>query len=90
MSWHATKHLVPNQFGYNLRLINEKGTVLANLGMAPNPQTLALITAAPDLLAACRACVAIMANTRPDGSVMADLLAAIKKAEDVESQPIKF
>jgi hypothetical protein len=31
-----------------------------------------------------------MANTRPDGSVMADLLAAIKKAEDVESQPIKF
>ena len=40
-----------------------------------------LIAAAPDLLRACVAALTIVAREQPDGSIMADLLAAISKAE---------
>ena len=40
-----------------------------------------LIAAAPDLLRACVAALTIVAREQPDGSIMADLLAAIAKTE---------
>ena len=43
-----------------------------------------LIAAAPDLLRACVAALTIVAREQPDGSIMADLLAAIAKAEGVK------
>jgi hypothetical protein len=84
-TWKITKHLIPGEFGWDMRLTDDRGTVIANLGMSAGPKTEALIAAAPDLLAACRACVVVVANACPEGSIMADLLAAIKKAEGAAS-----
>ena len=51
-----------------------------------------LISAAPDLLRAAVAALTIVAREQPDGSIMADLLAAIAKAEgkEVSYQPARI
>jgi len=61
------------------------GSIVANVNADHRQEANArLISAAPDLLRAAVAALTIVAREQPDGSIMADLLAAIAKADGKE------
>jgi len=69
-NWNVTTSAKPRTF--NICTINADRDAKTNAH---------LISAAPDLLRAAVAALTIVAREQPDGSIMADLLAAIAKAE---------
>jgi len=70
-NWNVTTSAKPRTF--NICTINAD--------RAEQDANAHLISAAPDLLRAAVAALTIVAREQPDGSIMADLLAAIAKAE---------